>query len=57
MPAFSLNEWYSLIFVTFLLLSMYIFLSILLAVVYDRYRHFLKVRGCWWLSPCCLSSP
>jgi hypothetical protein len=43
MPAFSENKWYCLIFVVFLLLTMYIFLSILLAVVYDGYRGHLKV--------------
>lgn len=44
MPAYAQNEWYCLIFVVFLLLTMYIFLSILLAVVYDGYRGHLKVR-------------
>lgn len=43
MPAFGENKWYCLIFVVFLLLTMYIFLSILLAVVYDGYRGHLKV--------------
>ena len=43
MPAYSHNEWYAIVFIAFIGISMYVFLSILLAVIYDKYRKHLKV--------------
>ena len=42
MPAMYYNRWYVLIFVFFIIISMYIFLSIVLAVVYENYRKYLQ---------------
>ena len=43
MPAYDNNPWFSLFFVIFIIVSMYIFVSIFLAVVYKNYRKHLKV--------------
>ena len=44
-PAYDSNNWFALFFFVFLVICMYIFLSILLAVVYTNYRKHLKVRS------------
>eukprot|EP00730_Choanoeca_flexa_P020167 TRINITY_DN9861_c0_g1_i1.p1 TRINITY_DN9861_c0_g1~~TRINITY_DN9861_c0_g1_i1.p1 ORF type:complete len:665 (+),score=202.54 TRINITY_DN9861_c0_g1_i1:66-1997(+) len=44
MPAYSHNEWYALVFIAFIGVTMYVFLSILLAVIYDKYRKHLKAE-------------
>lgn len=41
-PAYDSNNWFALFFFVFLVICMYIFLSILLAVVYTNYRKHLK---------------
>lgn len=43
MPAYYRNRWYSIVFIIFIVLCMYIFLSIVLAVVYNNFRKHLKV--------------
>lgn len=43
MPAYDNNPWSSLFFVIFIVVCMYIFVSIFLAVVYKNYRKHLKV--------------
>ncbi|CAH3122341.1 unnamed protein product [Porites lobata] len=42
MPAYDNNPWSSLFFVIFIIVCMYIFVSIFLAVVYKNYRKHLK---------------
>jgi two pore calcium channel protein 3 len=42
MPAYQSNRWYSLVFIVFIILSMYVFLSITLATVYNNYRENIK---------------
>ena len=43
MPAYDSNAWSSLFFVIFIVVCMYIFVSIFLAVVYKNYRKHMKV--------------
>ena len=43
MPAYDFNAWSSLFFVIFIVVCMYIFVSIFLAVVYKNYRKHMKV--------------
>lgn len=45
MPAYYVSKWYSIIFVLFIVIAMYIFLAIILAVVYENYRKFLLVSA------------
>ena len=47
MPAYDNNPWSSLFFVIFIIVCMYIFVSIFLAVVYKNYRKHLKVDCCY----------
>eukprot|EP00118_Oscarella_pearsei_P014477 m.123941 g.123941 ORF g.123941 m.123941 type:complete len:1059 (+) comp37843_c0_seq17:448-3624(+) len=42
MPAYNLNAWFSLFFIAFVCICMYIFMSIFLAVVYSNYKKHLK---------------
>uniref|UniRef100_A0A8C6FNY4 Ion transport domain-containing protein n=1 Tax=Moschus moschiferus TaxID=68415 RepID=A0A8C6FNY4_MOSMO len=42
MPAYELNWWYSLYFITYIIINTYIFMSVFLAVVYNNYRKHLK---------------
>ncbi|XP_062933886.1 two pore channel protein 2-like [Cynocephalus volans] len=42
LPAYDFNWWYSLYFVTFIIINTYIFMSVFLAVVYNNYRKHLK---------------
>ncbi|XP_036780023.2 two pore calcium channel protein 1-like isoform X2 [Manis pentadactyla] len=42
MPAYDFNWWYSLYFITYLIINTYIFMSVFLAVVYNNYRKHLK---------------
>ncbi|CAH3199018.1 unnamed protein product [Porites evermanni] len=44
MPAYDNNPWSSLFFVIFIIVCMYIFVSIFLAVVYKNYRKHLKKK-------------
>lgn len=41
-PAYNRNNWFSLFFIVFTIICMYIFVSIFLAVVYKNYRTHLK---------------
>lgn len=43
MPAYDFNGWYSLYFITYIIINTYIFMSVFLAVVYNNYRKHLKV--------------
>ena len=43
MSAYDSNPWSSLFFVIFIIVCMYIFVSIFLAVVYKNYRKHMKV--------------
>ena len=43
MPAYDNNAWSSLFFVVFIVVCMYIFVSIFLAIVYKNYRMHIKV--------------
>lgn len=42
MPAYNTNRWYALYFVLFLVVNLYLFMNIILAVVYNNYRKHLK---------------
>ncbi|XP_067560459.1 two pore channel protein 2-like isoform X3 [Pseudorca crassidens] len=42
MPAYEFNWWYSLYFITYIIINTYIFMSVFLAVVYNNYRKHLK---------------
>ncbi|XP_012497443.1 PREDICTED: two pore calcium channel protein 1-like [Propithecus coquereli] len=42
MPAYDFNWWYSLYFITYVIINTYIFMSVFLAVVYNNYRKHLK---------------
>lgn len=43
MPAYNFSWWYSLYFITYIIINTYIFMSVFLAVVYNNYRKHLKV--------------
>lgn len=43
MPAYNFSRWYSLYFITYIIINTYIFMSVFLAVVYNNYRKHLKV--------------
>ncbi|CAM1308868.1 TPCN3 (predicted) [Pycnogonum litorale] len=42
MPVYDINKWNSLFFITFIIIALYIFMSIILAVIYNNYRKHLK---------------
>lgn len=42
MPAYEFSWWYSLFFITYIIINTYIFMSVFLAVVYNNYRKHLK---------------
>ncbi|KAI8501444.1 Two pore calcium channel protein [Branchiostoma belcheri] len=42
MPAFDSNKWFSLFFIVYLVVCLYLFMSIILAVIYKNYRRHLK---------------
>ncbi|KAM5253135.1 two pore channel protein 2-like isoform 2-T2 [Hipposideros larvatus] len=42
MPAYEFNWWYSLYFITYIIINTYIFMSVFLAVIYNNYRKHLK---------------
>ncbi|XP_047601588.1 two pore calcium channel protein 1-like isoform X2 [Lutra lutra] len=42
MPAYNFSWWYSLYFITYIIINTYIFMSVFLAVVYNNYRKHLK---------------
>lgn len=44
MPAYAFSKISSLLFVIFLLICMYVFLSIVLAVVYHNYQNYMKLE-------------
>ena len=48
MPAYELNWWYSLYFITYIIINTYLFMSVFLAVVYNNYRKHLKVTRLTW---------
>ena len=43
MPAYDRNNWFSLFFIVYVILCLYIFMSIVLAAIYNNYRRNLKV--------------
>lgn len=42
MPAYRQNKWYSLFFISFFILNLYLFTNIILAVIYNNFRKHLK---------------
>lgn len=52
MPAYDASNWYSLFFIIFLVINLYIFMNVLLAVIFNSYKKHLKVTG----TLCCLQS-
>ena len=44
LPAYDNNRWFALLFVVYVIINMFIFMSIVLAVVYNNYKRHLKVR-------------
>eukprot|EP00058_Branchiostoma_floridae_P009154 XP_002594642.1 hypothetical protein BRAFLDRAFT_217471 [Branchiostoma floridae] len=42
MPAFDSNKWFSLFFIVYVVVCLYLFMSIILAVIYKNYRKHLK---------------
>ncbi|KAL5008962.1 hypothetical protein ScPMuIL_014543 [Solemya velum] len=48
MPAYDKNNWYALFFIIYLIICLYIFMSIVLAAIYNTYRKNLKneIRAC-----------
>jgi hypothetical protein len=42
MPGYDNSNWFALFFTVYMLISNYIFMSILLAVIYNNYRKHLK---------------
>ena len=50
MPAYELNWWYSLYFITYIIINTYIFMYVFLAVIYNNYRKHLKVTRLSWGS-------
>ncbi|XP_077990436.1 two pore channel protein 1-like [Glandiceps talaboti] len=44
MPAYDQNYWFSLFFICYLIICMYIFMSVILAVIYNNYRKHLKTE-------------
>ena len=57
MPAYDQNKWFFLFFFVYLILCLYIFMSIVLATIYNNYKTNLKVsmfvvlsiEGIWYL--------
>ena len=45
MPAYDANQWYALFFVVFLIINLYIFMNVLLAVIFNSYKNNLKVSA------------
>ncbi|XP_003739242.2 two pore calcium channel protein 1-like [Galendromus occidentalis] len=46
MPAYAQSHWYAIFFFVYLLVCMYIFLNIILAVVYNNYKEHLRNEVC-----------
>ncbi|XP_070577946.1 two pore channel protein 2-like [Ptychodera flava] len=44
MPAYDENYWFCLFFIAYLIICMYIFMSVILAVIYNNYRKNLKTE-------------
>lgn len=45
MPAYHKNKWFALYFVLFLVVNLYLFMNIILAVIYNNYRKHMKVSA------------
>jgi len=43
MPAYDENKWFVLFFAAYIIICLYIFMSIVLAAIYNNYRKNLKV--------------
>jgi len=43
MPAYDESKWFAIFFVVFLIICLYVFMSIVLAAIYNNYRQNLKV--------------
>ena len=43
MPAYDLNGFFSIFFIVFMLINLYIFINIILATIYTNYKKHLKV--------------
>lgn len=46
MPAYDFSNWEALFFIIILIVLLYIFMSIVLAAIYNSYRDNLKVSNC-----------
>lgn len=44
MPAYDASQWYALFFVVFLIVNLYVFMNVLLAVIFNSYKSNLKVN-------------
>lgn len=42
MPAYDVSHWYSLFFIIFLIVTLYVFMNVLLAVIFNSYKRHLK---------------
>lgn len=46
MPAYNTSSVFAIFFILYILINTYIFMSVFLAVVYNNYKKYLKVRRC-----------
>lgn len=44
MPAYNASAAFAIFFILYILINTYIFMSVFLAVVYNNYKKYLKVR-------------
>ena len=44
MPAYNASFFFAIFFIFYILINTYIFMSVFLAVVYNNYKKYLKVR-------------
>lgn len=44
MPAYNANVFFAVFFIVYILINTYIFMSVFLAVVYNNYKKYLKVK-------------
>lgn len=50
MPAYDSSNWYALFFIFFLVINLYMFMNVLLAVIFNSYKKHLKVTT-WTSQP------
>ena len=44
MPAYNYSSFFAVFFIVYILINTYIFMSVFLAVVYNNYKKYLKVK-------------